>query len=70
MFSPGGIDELYDLAADPYETANLISDPAYGKRRDAMVKQMWSKMAKIGDESLFGSHYATLRTAPVGPLAI
>ena len=35
-----------------------------------MVKQMWSKMAEIGDESLFGSNYATLRTAPVGPFAV
>ncbi len=68
VFSPGGVDELYNLATDPNESNNLISDPRYSQQRDSMVKQMWSKMAEIGDESLFGSHYATLRTAPFGPL--
>jgi len=33
-----------------------------------MVKRMWHKMKEIGDDSLFNTHYATLRTAPVGPL--
>ncbi len=67
VFSPGGIDELYNLANDPNEANNLISDPRCGQQRDSMVKQMWSKMAEIGDESLYSSHYATLRTAPFGP---
>jgi hypothetical protein len=35
-----------------------------------MVKRMWRKMAEIGDESLFNTQYATLRTAPIGPGAI
>jgi hypothetical protein len=30
---------------------------------------MWAKMKAIGDDSLFQTHYATLRTAPVGPCA-
>jgi arylsulfatase A-like enzyme len=70
VFSPGGIDELYDLNSDPHERINLAGDPA---RRDVlvdMVKRMWRRMEAIGDESLFNTHYATLRTAPVGPLSI
>ena len=35
-----------------------------------MLHRMWAKMAAIGDDSLFNTHYATLRTAPLGPLAI
>ena len=40
VFSPGGIDEFYDLAGDPHETGNLVGDPAYGKERDQRVEQM------------------------------
>jgi len=29
-----GVDELYDLAADPYELANLIDDPARARERE------------------------------------
>ena len=35
-----------------------------------MVKRMWRKMRDIGDTSLFGTHYATLRTAPIGPESV
>jgi len=28
---------------------------------------MWRKMKEFGDESLFKTNYATLRTAPSGP---
>jgi len=67
VFSPGGIDELYDLAADPHERVNLADDPVH---RDVLIdlcKRMWRKMKAVGDESLFRTHYATLRTAPIGP---
>jgi arylsulfatase A-like enzyme len=67
VFSPGGIDELYNLAEDPHERINVAEDPAY---RDILIKMtahMWRKMQAIGDESLFNTQYATLRTAPVGP---
>ena len=69
VFSPGGVDELYNLAADPHETVNLAGDPAYRDVLVGMCKRMWRKIRQIGDESLFNSHYATLRTAPVGPLS-
>ncbi len=70
VFSPGGIDELYDLQADPFERRNLADDPAHRDVLLAMCTRMWTKMKLIGDDSLFGSQYATLRTAPIGPLSV
>jgi len=69
VFSPGGVDELYHLAADPYEQNNLAADPQHRDLVVDMAKRMWRKMAQIGDESLLNTHYTTLRTAPVGPLS-
>jgi arylsulfatase A-like enzyme len=70
VFSPGGVDELYNLAADPHERHNLAADPAHRDVLIDMCKRMWRKMKAIGDESLFNTGYATLRTAPIGPLSI
>jgi arylsulfatase A-like enzyme len=70
VFSPGGIDELYDLASDPHERVNLADDPAHRDTLHDMVKRMWRRMKDIGDKSLFNTQYATLRTAPIGPLAV
>jgi arylsulfatase A-like enzyme len=70
VFSPGGIDELYNLADDPYERSNLADDPAHRGTLIDMAKRMWRTMNRIGDESLFNTNYATLRTAPIGPGSI
>ena len=70
VFSPGGVDELYDLADDPHERTNLAAVPACRDVLHDMCRRMWRKMAAIGDESLYNTHYATLRTAPVGPLSV
>ena len=70
VFSPGGIDELYNLAEDPHERNNLADDPAHRVQLIEMTKKMWRKMKEIGDDSLFNSGYATLRTAPIGPESI
>lgn len=70
VFSPGGIDELYNLAVDPHERRNLAADPEHHDMLIEMTKRMWRKMKAIGDSSLFNTHYATLRTAPIGPYAI
>jgi len=67
VFSPGGIDELYDLSADPHERNNLADDPAHRPMLLDMTRRMWRTMKAIGDDSLLRSQYATLRTAPVGP---
>jgi len=70
VFSPGGIDELYNLSEDPHERLNLANDPAHRERLIEMTKRMWRKMKNIGDMSLFNTQYATLRTAPIGPNSI
>jgi arylsulfatase A-like enzyme len=67
IFSPGGVDELYHLARDPYEEKNLAADPGHHDVLIEMTKRMWRKMKEIGDESLLNTHYKTLRTAPIGP---
>ncbi|MHC5035446.1 MAG: sulfatase-like hydrolase/transferase, partial [Planctomycetota bacterium] len=64
VFSPGGVDELYNLAQDPHEERNLAADPASRGKLVEMTRRMWRKMEEIGDQSLFNTHYATLRTAP------
>jgi arylsulfatase A-like enzyme len=70
VFSPGGVDELYDLQADPHERVNLAGNPAHAATLIEMTQRMWRKMKAIDDRSLLQSHYATLRLAPVGPESI
>jgi len=67
VFNPGGIDELYNLRADPQERVNRANDLACREVLEEMCRRMWRKMAAIGDDSLYNTQYATLRTAPVGP---
>jgi len=69
VFSPCGVDELYDLRNDPNERRNLAGDPAHRAVLVDMCNRMWRKMKAIGDTTLFNSGYATLRTAPIGPLS-
>jgi len=68
VFSPGGVDELYHLANDPYEIKNLAANPQHREILVDMVKRMWRKMEQIGDQSLLNTHYSTLRAAPIGPV--
>ena len=35
-----GVDELYDLVADPYELANLHSDPARARERADLQREL------------------------------
>jgi arylsulfatase A-like enzyme len=44
----GNRDELYDLAADPHETQNLIGDPAYADRRDDLRARIAGFMESTG----------------------
>ena len=69
IFNPAGRDELYDLEDDPYEMNNLAECPDFKKTLNDMVREMWRNMERIGDFSLRESDYATLRTAPGGPLS-
>ena len=66
---------MYDLADDPHEQRNLaplpgaqVADPRIREAHRMLVGRMWDTMRTIGDESLLHTHYATLRTAPFGPL--
>lgn len=40
--------ELYDLVADPYETENLIDDPAHDERRKAMKARLFELLDSAG----------------------
>jgi arylsulfatase A-like enzyme len=41
-----GVDELYDLAADPYEMRNVIKRAAYGKVRSRLYKELRKLVAE------------------------
>ena len=60
-------DELYNLAADPFEMNNLAQDPAHADRIQAMTRQMWRIAVESGDHSLANTHDPPLRIAATGP---
>ena len=60
-------DELYNLAADPYETNNLAQDPVHAEQLQAMTRQMWQIVVDSGDHSLYNTHYPSMRIAAAGP---
>jgi hypothetical protein len=41
-----GVDELYDLARDPYEITNVIRKPAYGKVRTRLYRELRTLVAE------------------------
>jgi hypothetical protein len=41
-----GVDELYDLAADPYEIRNVIKKPAYGTVRTRLYQELRKLVAE------------------------
>ncbi len=45
-------EELYDLAADPYETINLANDPEYADIRDRMRARLLAELEATGDPRL------------------
>jgi arylsulfatase A-like enzyme len=45
----GNVTHLYNLADDPYETANLANAPAYQLKRDALLAQQRVWMKKLED---------------------
>jgi len=42
-------DYLYDLAVDPYEQTNLVTDPAYAAVRAELAETLKRRMAQAGE---------------------
>jgi arylsulfatase A-like enzyme len=49
VYSPHGIDELYDLAADPFELVNRADDPAYDVLRVELRRRLLDWMVRTED---------------------
>jgi len=49
LFEPRPVEELYDTAADPYETRNLAGDPAYRPELERMRAALDAWIAEVGD---------------------
>ena len=60
-------DELYDLAADPYEMRNLAHAPTFQPVLEAMAGRMWEIIRQTDDFNMYQAQYGMFRFAPVGP---
>lgn len=49
FFEPQGAEELYDLSADPYETKNLATDPAYRSTLENLRVLLKEKLLEEND---------------------
>lgn len=67
VFNGFDVDELYDLAADPYEMHNLALEPAYRPALEEMAGRMWEIARQTDDFNLYQAQYGMFRFAPVGP---
>ena len=54
VWNPVSIDELYDLAADPWERVNRASDPACAGELARLRRRMAAWLSGIGDPLLNG----------------
>ncbi len=50
--APGTSEQLYDLAADPWETTNLAADPAHAERLASLRERLKSTMKEVADTGL------------------
>lgn len=69
VFNGFDFDELYNLADDPWELANLASRPEHADRVREMMTAIWRRMHETGDTTLLNSHYHSMRFAAIGPNA-
>jgi choline-sulfatase len=67
VFNGFDVDELYDLAADPYEMVNLALEAAYRPALEEMAGRMWEIARQTDDFNMYQAQYGMFRFAPVGP---
>jgi len=67
VFNGFDVDELYDLAADPYELHNLALDLAHQSLLEGMAARMWEIVRETDDFNMYQAQYGMFRFAPVGP---
>lgn len=53
FFEPQGAEELYDLSVDPYETQNLVNEPAYSAKLKELRGVLKATMIKKCDLGFF-----------------
>ena len=67
VFNGFDIDELYNLANDPFEMRNLVELPEHKGTVKEMLGRVWDQIRRTGDHSLLNSDYPSLRLAEWGP---
>jgi arylsulfatase A-like enzyme len=67
VFNGFDLDELYDLAGDPYELHNLAQEAGMRPVLEEMAARMWQVIQTTGDANMIDAEYGMFRFAPVGP---
>jgi arylsulfatase A-like enzyme len=67
VFNGFDVDELYDLAADPYEQHNLVHNLGHQPVLEEMAGRMWGIVRETDDFNMYQAQYGMFRFAPVGP---
>ena len=67
VFNGFDIDELYELASDPYELTNLAERPDQAPRLRGLTARLWQRLRDNGDTLLVRAGYPGIRLAPYGP---
>lgn len=70
VFNAFDFDELYDLAADPYEQENLADDPAYRDVLERLTMLLWATAEQTDDFTMTGAQDGTYRYLPLGPQSV
>ncbi|MFQ6098259.1 MAG: sulfatase-like hydrolase/transferase, partial [Armatimonadota bacterium] len=65
VFNGFDFDELYDLAADPFERVNLINDPSLDTVRKGLLARLWDWARRTDD--FIDNAYPTVGLVPIGP---
>ena len=63
---PDGPNELYDLGGDPMETANIVDDPSYSSRVEALREELETWYARYVDEVMDGAKQAVFGRGQIG----